>query len=74
MVHRASLTDAVKEGRLKLGRGDLSGIIPIVQSTFFQEGLGADYTKDVEAANDDLGLKPEALEDLVRHAIIDAGT
>ncbi|KAK3623212.1 hypothetical protein LTR22_024479 [Elasticomyces elasticus] len=73
VVHRASVAEAVKEGRAKLAQGDSTGVIPVVQSTFMQEGVGADYTRDVAAVNDELGLKAEALEDLVRQAISNSG-
>ena len=68
-VEHVSMDSAIKDGRAKWEQGDRVGLIPLILSYWFREGMGADYTKDVEAANELLGLPEENLDDIVRASI-----
>lgn len=57
---------AVKGGQDKLSKGDMSGVVPLLLSTIFQDGFGAEFRNSVPAANHLLDLPEESLEDLVR--------
>ena len=61
-----SLDEAIKSGHEALANGSRMGVIPLIHSYFFREGMGADYTADVKADNDLLGLPSESLEMVVQ--------
>ena len=64
-----SMDKAIENGRKALEGGDMTGVIPLIHSYFFRKGMGADYTKDVEADNDLLGLPSSSLEEIVQEAL-----
>lgn len=64
-----SMDDAIKNGHAALAKGDRMGVIPLIHSYFFRSGMGADFTRDVEAANDLLELPTSTLEEIVRKAL-----
>ena len=64
-----SLDKAIQSGREMLARGDMMGVIPRILSSFFREGMGADYTRDVKADNALLGLPSESLENIVQRIL-----
>lgn len=68
-IDHVKMVDEKAIGRKKLDSGDWSGAVPLILSYFYQEGMGADYARDVEAANGILGLPAETVEDIVRDVI-----
>ena len=69
-VDRVSMEASIQDGRRKLEAGDRAGVVPLILSYFFREGMGANYAKDVEAANRLLELPEENLIDLVREIVL----
>lgn len=61
--------DEIAAARKKLERGDSFGVVPLVLSYFYREGMGADYTTDVKADNALLALQTETVTDIVRKAL-----
>ena len=61
--------DEIPAARKKLEQGDPSGGVPLVLSYFYREGMGADYTTDVEAANALLEIPTETVTEIVRKAL-----
>lgn len=68
-AHHVTWEDEIPAGRKKLEQGDFSGGVPLVLSYFYREGMGADYTTDVEAANTLLELPTESVAEIVRKAL-----
>jgi hypothetical protein len=60
---------AVKEGQGKMAEGDMSGVVPVMLATTFQDGWGADFTEEPQAASR-LDLPEEDLESLVRSVVV----
>ena len=60
---------SVQGGQEKLGKGDVSGAVPLILSTTLQEGWGGDFTKCVDTANGLLRLPEESMEALVRNLV-----
>lgn len=69
-VQKVSMAEEIAKGRRMLEMGDRMGVVPLILSYFFQQGMGADYTKDVQAANGVLGLPTESIEDIVKSIIL----
>jgi hypothetical protein len=65
-VQSVRMEDEIAEGRKLLENGDRRGVVPLILSYFYRPGMGADYTKDVQAANSILGLPTESVEDIVK--------
>lgn len=57
--------DEISVARRKLQSGDRSGGVTLVLSYFYRPGMGADYSQEVEAANDLLGLPTETVNSIV---------
>ena len=68
-VNHTTTEAAVQDGQEKLAKGDMSGAVPLILSTTFQEGWGGDFTKCADAANNLLGLPEESMEALVRNLV-----
>lgn len=68
-THHVKWEDEIPAGRKKLEQGDQSGGFPLVLSQFYQSGMGADYTNDVEAANALLELPTETVQEIVRKVL-----
>lgn len=56
--------------RRLLEGGNRAGVVPLILSYFFRDGMGADYVNDVEADNALLGLPTQELEEIVRGALL----
>lgn len=68
-VEHVKFDDEVVAGQELLKQGNRAGILPLILSHFLRENVGADFTKDVEADNDILGLPTENVEDIVREVL-----
>jgi hypothetical protein len=68
-VRHVNLVDEMVAGRQKLAEGNRAGVVPLILSYFFQDGMGADYAQDVVAANGILQLPTEKVADIVRDVL-----
>lgn len=68
-VRHVDWDSEISEGQKKLEKGDRAGIVPLILSYFFRPGAGADYARDVEAANSLLDLPIESVVDVIREII-----
>lgn len=68
-VRHVNWDDELAEGERAIKAGDLKGTYPGIISNFFREGMGADYTRDVEPANRPLRLPAEHVSELVAKAL-----
>jgi hypothetical protein len=60
---------AAKKGQEKMAKGDMSGVVPVMLATIFQDGWGADFTEGPQAASR-LDLPERDLESLVRSVVV----
>lgn len=68
-VSHVNMADEVMAGRETLAQGNRAGVVPLILSYFFQEGMGADYERDVVAANNILELPTESVTAIVRDVL-----
>ena len=61
--------DEIPAARKRLEQGDAFGVVPLVLSYFYREGMGADYTADVKDDNALLALQTETVTEIVRKAL-----
>lgn len=69
---RETTTEAqLSKAGVKLTAGDFEGAFILVRATVFGDspGLNSNYVKDIELANDILGLKLETVEETVRRVV-----
>jgi len=70
--HEKTLEQYVGEGKEALGRGEFSGLFPMLFGTLFQQGAGGDYEGDGKPlSNDLLGLPVEDLDEVVKRVVDD---
>jgi hypothetical protein len=63
------------DGFAKMGRGDFSGIVPMIYGSHFIEGLGGSYEGNKQTLNDVLdGLPKEDLEEVTKRLIAEMDT
>lgn len=67
-VERTTIEETIRDGKEKLSKGDRRGAFSLILSTMFEEGMGSDFTKDVDSANGLLGLPEENIYDLVQES------
>ncbi|KIW12886.1 hypothetical protein PV08_08073 [Exophiala spinifera] len=68
-VEHIKFDDEIAAGQELLNQGNRLGIIPLILSHLIRENVGADFTKDVEADNDVLGLPTQNIEDIVKEVL-----
>lgn len=68
-THHVEWKDEIAAGRELLARGNRLGVVPLILSYFYREGMGADYVKDVDADNELLELPTEDIVDVIRSIV-----
>jgi hypothetical protein len=67
-----TLAQYVGEGKEALGRGEFSGLFPVLFGTLFEQGTGGDYEGDGKPlSNGLLGLPVEDLDEVVKMVVDD---
>ncbi|KEF51311.1 uncharacterized protein A1O9_12661 [Exophiala aquamarina CBS 119918] len=69
-VQHLEWDEEIPAGRRLLDSGNRAGVVPLILSYFFRNGMGADYVNDVEADNALLDLPTQHLEEIVREAVL----